>query len=238
MLQVPFTVDTHRAGQLTFQSHAIRRLSPLQPGMFRINEIASDDRRQVEAFIESIYAKTYGALIGVHYPTLLSVRGKDGRILAALGFRAATNDALFLEQYIDQPVEAAISQAFGQPVDRSRIVEVGNLASAGHGAAVFLFVALMAYLDCQRFSHLALTGTKILRGYFRKLGLDPRIMHDADPARLSDGGKSWGSYYAAEPKLIGGDIGASYRQLQKVMLVEQVCESGHYHASFHPNAGF
>lgn len=236
MLHVPITVDALRTGELMFQTEAVRRLSSLTPGVISITGKDSPERAQVEAFIENIYAKTYGAVIGAHYPMLLSVRDTQGKILAALGFRSATTGPLFLEQYLDIPVEAAIAHAFEKPIARARIVEIGNLASAGHGAAVFLFVALMAYLDCQKFSHLALTGTKVLRGYFRKLGLDPRIMGLADPARLPDGGKSWGTYYATEPKLIGGDVCASYRQLQQVMLVEQVCESGEYHAWLHPEA--
>lgn len=236
MLHVPITVDANPTGELMFQSDAIRRLSSLIPGVISITSKNSPERSQVEAFIESIYDKTYGAAIGSHYPMLLSVRDRQGKILAALGFRPAARAPLFMEQYLDIPVENAISRAFSCPVARERIVEIGNLASAGHGGAVFLFIALMAYLDCQKFSHLALTGTKVLRGYFRKLGLDPRIMGVADPSRLPDGGKSWGTYYATEPKLIGGDVSASYRQLQQVMLVEQVCESGEYHAWLHPEA--
>ena len=233
MLQIPVTVDSFRTGQLNFQTDAIRRLSSLRPGMISITANHSDERRDVEAFIEGIYAKSYGAVIGQHYPTLLSVRDHDGRVLAALGFRAAGQDELFLEQYMDMPVEAGVSEAFSCSVPRHRIVEIGNLASAGHGAAVFLFVALMSYLECLGFSHLTLTGTKVLRGYFAKLGLDPRDMGRADPARLPDAGKSWGSYYATEPRLIAGDVHASYKQLQQVMLVEQVCASGHYQAWMH-----
>lgn len=234
MLQVPVTVDARHAGQLNFQNDAIRRLSPLRPGMISITGTHEGERREVESFIESIYGKTYAAVIGEHYPMLVSVRDKDGRVLAALGFRPAAHHALFLEHYMDIPVEYGVSAAFGREVPRGRIVEIGNLASAGHGAAVFLFVALMAYLDGMGYSHLALTGTQVLRGYFRKLGLDPRDMGEANPHRLPDLGKSWGSYYDTAPRLIAGDVRASYAQLQKVMLVEQVCASGQFETQFHP----
>lgn len=233
MLHVPVTIDSMPTGQLTFQTEAIRRLSHLRPSQISILADASDERRDVEAFIEHIYAKNYGALIGSHYPTLVSVRDADGRILAALGFRAAEDMPLFLEQYMDMPVENGVSAAFGTDVARGCIAEVGNLASAGHGAAVFLFVALMAYLECVGFTHLVLTGTRVLRGYFAKLGLDPRDMGMADATRLADGGKSWGTYYATEPRLIAGDVRASYRRLQQVMLVEQVCDAGVYQAQLH-----
>lgn len=234
MLHIPVTVDSLRAGQLHFQSDAIRRLSTLRPGSIHITAQEGTERREVEAFIEGIYAKTYGALIAQHYPTLISVRDKNGRVLAALGFRDAAKHAVFLEHYMDTPVEEGVSAALGYSVARQRIVEVGNLASAGHGAAVFLFIALMAYLDGMGYSHIVLTGTRFLRSYFQKLGLDPRDMGPADPARLPDHGASWGSYYATEPRLITGNIHASYTRLQQVMLVEQVCESGAYHAQLHP----
>lgn len=234
MLHVPVTVDSFRTGQLTFDSDAVRRLSSVRPGKISITANHAHERREVEAFIERIYAKTYGAVIGQHYPTLISVRDAEGRILAALGFRAAGYDRLFLEQYMDMPVEAGVAAAFGQPVSRNKIVEIGNLASAGHGAAVFLFAALMTYLECMGFTHLALTGTKVLRGYFAKLGLDPRDMGQADPTRLPDKGISWGSYYATEPRLIAGDVHASFVRLQKVMLVEQACDAGIYEAQLYP----
>jgi len=233
MLHVPVTVDSFRTGQLTFDTNAVRRLSSVLPGMISITANHAHERRQVEAFIEQVYAKAYGAVIGQHYPTLISVRDEEGRILAALGFRAAGHHTLFLEQYMDMPVEAGVSAAFGTPAARDTIVEIGNLASAGHGAAVFLFAALTAYLECIGFTHLALTGTKLLRGYFAKLGLDPRDMGRADPARLNDHGKSWGTYYETEPRLIAGDVRASYAQLKKVMLVSQVCEAGVYEAHLH-----
>lgn len=236
MFHVPVTVDSFRAGQLSFDSDAVRRLSSVRPGKISITANHADERREVEAFIERIYAKAYGAVIGQHYPTLISVRDAHGRILAALGVRTAGNHRLFLEQYMDTPVEAGVSEAFGMAVARDQIVEIGNLASAGHGAAVFLFAALTAYLECMGFTHLALTGTRLLRGYFAKLGLDPRDMGHADPARLSDGGKSWGTYYDTEPRLIAGDIRASYARLQDVMLVKQVSDSGAYEAHLHLKA--
>jgi hypothetical protein len=235
MLHVPVTIDAQRTGQIVFESEAIRRLSDLEPGEINIHEKLSSGRSDVESFIEHIYGKTYHALIGKHYPYLLSVRDKDGRILAALGFRLAGQQPLFLERYMDVPVEGGVSAAFARTIARTQIVEIGNLASAGHGASIFLIAALMSHLDCQGLTHLVFTGTKYLRNYFRKLGLDPRDMGAADSARLPDGGASWGSYYATEPRIIAGDVHASYRLLRKVMLVDQVCESGHYHANLHPN---
>lgn len=181
MLHIPITVDSFRTGQLTFDGDAMRRLSSVRPGKISITANHAHERHEVEAFIERVYAKAYNAVIGQHYPTLVSVRDVDGRILAALGFRAAGQQMLFLEQYMDVPVESGVSLAFGLSVERGNIIEVGNLASAGHGAAVFLFAALMAYLNAMGFTHLALTGTNILRGYFAKLGLDPRDMGKADP---------------------------------------------------------
>ena len=234
MLQIPVTIDAMQRGALCFNRDAVRKLSSVQPTIINITAAAGADRRAVEHFIEQVYTKAYGAQITQHYPTLVSVRDAKGNILAALGFRSAAEHSLFLEHYLSVPIEQAISSAFAKPIPRAEVVEVGNLASAGHGAAVFLFAALMAYLDCMGYRHLALTGTRVLRGYFAKLGLDPRDMGAADPTCLPDAGKSWGSYYDTQPRLIGGDVHASFLQLQRVMLVEQAQQAGAYATTLHP----
>lgn len=122
MLHIPVTVDSFRTGLLTFQTDAIRRLSTLRPGMISITTHHSGERHEVEAFIEGIYAKSYGAVIGQHYPMLVSVRDVEGRILAALGFRCAADHEIFLEQYMDVGVEDGVSAAFGNPnLDKTRL---------------------------------------------------------------------------------------------------------------------
>jgi len=78
-----------------------------------LNDPHPEERLRVEAFVEATYARAYGSRISAHYPTLMSVQDHTGRIYAVVGFRFARESALFLEQYLDQPVETAIAAARG-----------------------------------------------------------------------------------------------------------------------------
>jgi hypothetical protein len=145
----------------------------------------------------------------------MSVRNREDVILGALGFRCAADEPLFLEQYLDAPVEEAVSGVYGMPAAREGIIEIGSLASEGDGASIFLITALMAYLQQQGFRHVTFTATSYLYKYFRVIGVDPCVIAAADQSRLSDGGASWGSYYDAQPRVIAGDVGFAARRLHE-----------------------
>lgn len=182
-----------------------------KPSVVSILPAFAKDRQEVEQFIIDIYAKSYGALIGIHYPTLMSVRDEQGGIMAALGFRYASEDTLFLEQYLRQPVETVLSSPRGQ------IVEIGNLASAGGGASVFLFAALSAYLDGRNQKHAVVTSTAFLSQRFRDMGLRPKILAKANPDLLLHKDEHWGSYYDTRPQVLAGRIDHGFRKLTRVL---------------------
>ncbi|MGB0711958.1 MAG: thermostable hemolysin, partial [Gammaproteobacteria bacterium] len=68
-------------------------------------------RRETEAFIGSVYAKAYGAELTGFMPVLMALRGLDGAPEAALGLHPACEGPLFLEHYLDTPIEVALGQA-------------------------------------------------------------------------------------------------------------------------------
>lgn len=182
-----------------------------RPSVVSILPFFTRERQAVEDFIINTYAKAYGANIGVHYPTLMSVRDEQGNILAALGFRYAKDEPLFLEQYLKCPVEHILG------VERNGITEIGNLASAGGGASLFLFAALAAYLNNKGQSHAVITGTSFIEKRLRAFGLKPRRLANADPSLLLSQNEDWGSYYDTDPHVLAGEIKAGYVRLQKVM---------------------
>ena len=94
----------------------------------------SPRRAETEAFIRASFARHYGAEVSAFAPHLMLLEQQQ-RIVAATGWRAAKDDALFLERYLDQPVEQALARLAKQEVRRERIVEVGNLAAEKPGAA-------------------------------------------------------------------------------------------------------
>ena len=183
--------------------------------IIRLDHPCQGERRRVEAFIETSYLAAYGSHIGRHYPTLMSVQDDDGTIYAVVGFRLADDEHLFLEQYLDGPVEAVLSEAIGAMVTRPEIVEIGNLASNGRGATVFLFTAMARHLMTFGAHFAVATATAELRGVFSKAGLGAMRLATADPDRLVDHGLSWGDYYQTRPVVLAGSIQAAAAPLTR-----------------------
>tara|TARA_R110002124_G_scaffold4125_1_gene25467 strand:+ start:5704 stop:6396 length:693 start_codon:yes stop_codon:yes gene_type:complete len=177
--------------------------------IIRFDDPCQGERRRVETFIEDSYARAYGSHIGRHYPTLMSVQDVDGTIYAVVGFRLARDEPLFLEQYLDDPVETVVTDAIGTIVTRPEIVEIGNLASNGRGATIFLFAAMVRHLLSSGAHFAVATATEELRGMFQKAGLGALRLAAADPGRLIDHGLSWGDYYRTRPIVLAGSISAA-----------------------------
>src|SRR5512134_2381976 len=66
-------------------------------------------RAQFEAFIAARFGRAYGARVTHFLPHLLGVRDGLGRWQAAAGYAAAAGGRLFLEQYLERPVEQALA---------------------------------------------------------------------------------------------------------------------------------
>lgn len=171
------------------------------------------DRVGLQAFIADMFLKTYGAEVHQFCNTLVGCRDKEGRWIAALGFSLAKDGETFLEQYLDAPLESEIAGRSGSLVARHQIAEVGNLAATHAGAARDLIVRMTQYLHQQGLVWVAFTATKGLLNSFIRLQLEPTVLADADPRRLPDAGKSWGTYYATKPQVMFGDIRSGYAQL-------------------------
>nr|WP_315392940.1 thermostable hemolysin [uncultured Duganella sp.] len=181
---------------------AIERFGPGQPG-----------RRELEAFIAASFLASYGAEVSHFCDVLLGCRDGDGRWIAALGYTLAADGPVFLEQYLDAPIETALGGRAGAAVARADIVEVGNLASTHPGAARALIVSTTRHLHGLGLRWVAFTATVSLLNSFSRLRLQPQVLAAADPARLADAGRRWGSYYDTQPKVMFGDIRYGYAQL-------------------------
>jgi hypothetical protein len=163
-------------------------------------------RAAFEHFIAARFGRAYGARVTHFLPHLLGVRDGLARWQAAAGYAAAGVQALFLEQYLDGPIELTLAATLGRPVARAGIVEVGNLAAISAGMARALIPLLARHLHRLGYRWVAFTATRALRNTFHHLGLRPLRLTRADPARLPDGGASWGTYYDHEPVVMAGKI--------------------------------
>jgi len=171
------------------------------------------ERAGLQRFIADVYARAYGAQVRHFARTLVGLRRPDSQWTAAAGYTLAGRGALFLEQYLDQPIEVAVAQRVGVPVRREHLVEVSNLAAASTGAGRQIIVRMTALLNRLGRSWVVLTSTKALFNSFVRLDIHPIPIAPADPRRLPDGGASWGTYYACGPRVMTASIPLGYARL-------------------------
>jgi len=170
-------------------------------------------RKEAEAFIHRRFAERYGATVSAFAPNLVLFE-EAGRLVAATGWRAAGHESLFLERYLDEPIEQSIASISPQPVARERIVEVGNLAADKAGGSLFVVLTLARHLNALGYEWVVFTATRELIGIFRKLGLSLLALAPADPGRLPEPADDWGSYYDSEPIVVAGRVRLALEKAQ------------------------
>lgn len=162
-----------------------------------LHECLPPERKLTEALIKDRFRQSFGADLHALMPRLFTLRNAAGELLCAFGLREASLHRLYMEQYLDRPVELAVADLAGHPVERARVIEVGNLA-AMPGNARAMIVTVTRYLHDAGFHWVVFTGVASLRAAFTRLGLKPQILARADPARLApDDLAKWGNYFAA-----------------------------------------
>jgi len=165
---------------------------------------AHAQRAALEHFIAERFRKAYGAQVGHFCAHLLGLRDAAGAWQAAAGYTPAAAGALFLEHYLDRPVEVALSNTINRRVAREQIVEVGNLASAARGFGGRFLPALRGHLVERGFAWAVFTATREVRGILQHFAFDARALAPAAARCLPDGGAGWGSYYAHDPSVMAG----------------------------------
>ncbi len=192
---------------------------------FDLHSPGSMERVALETYIASQYKRAYRARISSFMPSLLSMNRAE-RFEAAVGVRPAQDDSLFLETYLDKPVEQEIGTLAKRPVDRRKVIEVGNLVATAKGGSQLLFVLMTAVLDAAGFQWFVFTATPQVEKLIKRLHFCPYPLAYADAWRLDHSGldakgfncksqeaenlnssaDDWGSYYDSRPKVMAGDI--------------------------------
>ncbi len=173
------------------------------------------ERDATEQFIHDRFGLEYDADLHHYMPHLVRLSTREGKLIAAVGYRDAICHHLFVERYFDEPIEVVVSRSVGQEIARRDIVEVGNLADAHPGGARAAITALTAYLYGAGFRWVVFTGITKLRNAFFRLGIDALHIGEANPDRLeAEEQQSWGRYYLAGPRVMAGDIHEGYWALE------------------------
>jgi Thermostable hemolysin len=171
------------------------------------------DRTSVEELIARRYAEEYQATLRFEYPDFQAQKC-CGETKAALGYRRADVGALFLETYLDAPVESVLQDALGRNFARRDIVEIGNLASCNAPAMVALWAKTANDLGSDAEIAIAVL-TAPLRVMFGRLGIPLTEIAPADPARLCGNMREWGAYYKNAPLICAGLIAEGQERLTR-----------------------
>jgi hypothetical protein len=173
------------------------------------------DRHVAEKFITQRFAERFDAHVNAFMPRLFTLRRPDGAVCAAFGLRSAQRK-LFIEQYLDQPIEHCIGMHAGSRIERNSIVEVGHFSGAFPGAMRALILLLIEHLHREGFEWVTFTGTTQLNNAFRRLGLFPidrgAAMIDAIAAEARP---AWGRYYEYGPHVLAGRISEGFVALRR-----------------------
>lgn len=190
--------------QTSLEHRSTRSAVPTHIGL----SIDQDEGRlEAERFVQEIFYRLHNAQVTQFMPILMDLRNDAGKLLGVLGLREAVGAGLFLERYLDQPVEQALSIALNETVSRDDIVEVGNLAVASSGGGRWLITALTSFLYAMQRGWVVFTCGPTLRNSFRRLGIhlldlalpirpvSPPPRHCAGGATMSNRLASWPARY-------------------------------------------
>jgi hypothetical protein len=190
------------SGSVYFPAQAAGRPAPSAARAVFADAGAIFTRPSLEAFIAARFAKAYGAQLTHYCRHLVGLRRADDGWRAAVGYTAAREGPLFLEHYLDVPVERAIAAVASRTIRREEVVEVGNLAATSPGAAREIIQAMAAYLPRAGFRWVTFTATRELRNTFARLRLGLASLGSADARRVPGEGTGWGDYYAHDPRVV------------------------------------
>jgi Thermostable hemolysin len=170
-------------------------------------------RAELEAYVQARFAAKHGAAVRSFMPTLISFRDRQGELRGVAGIRGAAESTLYLEQYLDQPIEArlqagvqlhSIDRGGARAIGRDEIVEVGNLAGASCRAAVRMVAQLPVFLMQRRYSWIVFTATSAVRQILEGFGAPLIELGRADATDVAGTADSWGRYYETDPRVFAG----------------------------------
>ncbi len=205
MLPVNVATQPIYTAETAYQLREFAQTKRYQISEITAHAVAKDAacRAEVEGFIKTVFAQVYGANITQFMPDLVALRDSNGVLMAAFGLRSAAGEPLFLEQYIDIPIQQLLTEQLGRTITRNEITCIGNLAVANpRNAGVLIAHVIQHSLDIG-IEWAVATAHHSLQNGLIKGGRDVYALSPADPARLTpEALKQWGSYYRHLPQIV------------------------------------
>ena len=172
---------------------------------FTLIDANSPERRDLEERVRAGFGTHFGASISGFMPQLALYRHRSGKS-GVIGVRGAWDEPLFLEHYLDVPVQNMIANAAGQAVSRTRIAEVGQFVVDDPEIVGSFFRDLVPFLRTEGFDWVCFTGTNRVRAILQRVGFHGLPVASAAAERAAPTGDRWGNYYDHEPLVIIGKL--------------------------------
>ncbi len=190
--------------------------------VFELSSQNATNRIEIERYIADKFESSYDAYIHDFMPYLLSMRCL-GLISGATGMRPALGSQLFLEQYLDDSIEAEMGKVLQQAIPRESVVEIGNLSATKTGASQIIFLVFTAMLYKAGYQWIVFSATRSLLTKLNKLGFQTHFIGMADPSRLQTSTlDEWGRYYQAGPVVVAGSLENAMEIIQQRPLFRKV----------------
>lgn len=170
----------------------------------------SPRRSHIESFVQARFQRSHGAQVRTFMPTLLSLHDSGNALRGVVGSRMASSGPLFLERYLDRPIEQLLGAYAAEKVARHEIVEVGNFACTDSVAARELMKQLPWHLLREGAVWIVFTATDTVRGLLNILNAPLIELACADEACVRGGCDEWGAYYATDPRVMAGYLPNAY----------------------------
>ncbi len=171
--------------------------------------------QSVTSHVAMRYKAAFTAELTSFMPAYLTL-SQGEKIVCVCGFRIASTEPLFLEQYLDQEAQLLITKTFACDVKRSHLIEFGHLASFATGMSSLHFYLMAQMLVGLGYQWCIFTATDPLHAMMRRLGLRPQLIAQADQTKIPNAKTTWGSYYEHKPQVLAGNLVRGLAHLHQV----------------------
>ncbi len=186
-------------------------------GKFHLHLVEPEQTRrlQTQEFITQAYRRVFQAELRTFYPSMIALHDTDESLQGAAGARYADGQVLFLEQYLPLPVERLISGKSNQTIQRSHIVELGNLCVV-RPAMTYPFISMIGgWLQTYEVDWIVFALTHSLRKLFLRAGVELLDLGAAEPKHLKPSPNRWGNYYAHDPRVMAARLATNLTTFQQ-----------------------
>lgn len=161
-------------------------------------------------FTRNQFNRRFSCDLTVFYPDILSF-WRHGELKAVVGIRGAQGVHLFLERYLEAPVEVCIPAP-----SRQQIVEVGGFAAVDRTSALPLMRTTAEKLLEMGYEQVVCTANKPIRACLARLNIPFVQLAEASEQKLGDAADNWGTYYKSLPLVLSGSIEAGNQAMTRL----------------------